>query len=551
MLHWSRAVWTHLSVAAILAAVAVVPAQGTSPDDMTFLLTTAGDHVDRLLATPDGRVMAALRYGRWHSVSDGTPHGTDPIAVTYPDGTHVVPDWNWAPINTWWVGDRLYARQPGSVPVGNYTFAYTAALCRISLNGAAEEIFSFTPKTGGVSMPSYPMNPPRVINGSMFFYGQIGSHDGPCISDGTTAGTRGLTTPGPEYSYGAARSFVPVGDKVVFAGNGAPLSAVDEAIYAVNASRTSYATLATFGNYASVEPMITTGDLAFLTVNGRLYVSNGSSQGTKPAGNVTISRNETTGRGFLGLIGGLLIFEASSGGGPQLWRSNGTDAGTFPFRDAAECRRTTWSLDDVHAADYGGDIFQDKLLFRMWGSGGLELWATDGTDAGTTLVAGALDGGVRDAAVVDGRLYIATSTGLYRSLGTPGSEVAVPIPHAAPNPAPMRLTGAAGRLFFIAEHATLGFQFYATHYVADEPDSDGDGTLDFLDAWPHDPRYATDTDRDGLPDEWEMAWFGDLSTADQYSDTNGDGMSDLLAFTFDLNPHAFHELGSIQAPFFQ
>ena len=51
--------------------------------------------------------------------------------------------------------------------------------------------------------------------------------------------------------------------------------------------------------------------------------------------------------------------------------------------------------------------------------------------------------------------------------------------------------------------------------------------------------HAADTDGDGLPDDWEMARFGNLTTADATSDFDGDGKSDLaeyLAGTSPTNP---------------
>ena len=50
---------------------------------------------------------------------------------------------------------------------------------------------------------------------------------------------------------------------------------------------------------------------------------------------------------------------------------------------------------------------------------------------------------------------------------------------------------------------------------------------------------AADSDGDGLPDDWELAQFGNLTTANATSDTDGDGTSDLaeyLAGTSPTNP---------------
>lgn len=47
---------------------------------------------------------------------------------------------------------------------------------------------------------------------------------------------------------------------------------------------------------------------------------------------------------------------------------------------------------------------------------------------------------------------------------------------------------------------------------------------------------ANDADRDGLPDAWEIAQFGDLTTANATTDFDGDGFSDLVEFRWGTNP---------------
>ena len=57
-------------------------------------------------------------------------------------------------------------------------------------------------------------------------------------------------------------------------------------------------------------------------------------------------------------------------------------------------------------------------------------------------------------------------------------------------------------------------------------DADGDGVIDMDDAFLEDPRYAVDTDGDGLPDEWEAAHGFDAAVADDAAaDDDGDGLT--------------------------
>ncbi|MGE4488742.1 MAG: sialate O-acetylesterase [Kiritimatiellales bacterium] len=46
-----------------------------------------------------------------------------------------------------------------------------------------------------------------------------------------------------------------------------------------------------------------------------------------------------------------------------------------------------------------------------------------------------------------------------------------------------------------------------------------------------------DSDEDGLPDQWEVTYFGDLNVSDGNSDTDKDGVSDLNEFLLGTNPN--------------
>lgn len=61
-------------------------------------------------------------------------------------------------------------------------------------------------------------------------------------------------------------------------------------------------------------------------------------------------------------------------------------------------------------------------------------------------------------------------------------------------------------------------------------DVDDDGTLDENDAFPTNPFGQTDSDDDGLGDEWEQFHFGDLLTANDITDSDNDGVSDVEEF---------------------
>ena len=67
-------------------------------------------------------------------------------------------------------------------------------------------------------------------------------------------------------------------------------------------------------------------------------------------------------------------------------------------------------------------------------------------------------------------------------------------------------------------------------YIITEGDNDNDGALNSADDFPENPRGQTDSDEDGLGDEWEMANFDSLELADGSSDFDGNGITDKSAF---------------------
>lgn len=68
-------------------------------------------------------------------------------------------------------------------------------------------------------------------------------------------------------------------------------------------------------------------------------------------------------------------------------------------------------------------------------------------------------------------------------------------------------------------------------------DDDDDDVINYFDAFPENPVYATDTDSDGLPDEWEAAYgFNANSAADASLDNDGDGANNLNEFRNGTEP---------------
>ncbi|RYZ12578.1 MAG: hypothetical protein EOO70_09060, partial [Myxococcaceae bacterium] len=86
-------------------------------------------------------------------------------------------------------------------------------------------------------------------------------------------------------------------------------------------------------------------------------------------------------------VGGALFFAADDGaGGAELWKTDGTAAGTLRVKDI---RPGPEGASPAQLTAVGDTLF----FIADNGANGLELWKSDGTEAGTTLVKDLVPGG--------------------------------------------------------------------------------------------------------------------------------------------------------------
>lgn len=175
----------------------------------------------------------------------------------------------------------------------------------------------------------------------------------------------------------------------------------------------------------------------------------------------------------LARLGDTLFFTADDGvHGRELWKSDGTEAGTVLVKN----------INPRDSARRPGSVPQnltavgDRLFFSATdGTRGRELWKSDGTKAGTVLVkniAPTGSGTPRDLTTMGRRVFFTADDGnrgreLWRSNGTKEDTVLVKniSPERADYPGsyPDWLTVMGSRLFFSANDSTHGSELWRTN----------------------------------------------------------------------------------------
>ncbi|MBJ7357681.1 ELWxxDGT repeat protein [Nocardioides sp.] len=170
-----------------------------------------------------------------------------------------------------------------------------------------------------------------------------------------------------------------------------------------------------------------------------------------------------------------LFFTHAGPGGTELWRSDGSAAGTAEVKDIWPGAEGSYPQD---LTVVGSTVF----FTADDGIHGRELWRSDGTPAGTVLVAD-VDPSTDDyysapryLTAVDGALFFTADDGihgreLWRSDGTAGGTVLVenidPGTYDGYYSGPRDLTAVAGTLFFTADDLTHGRELWKSDGTAD------------------------------------------------------------------------------------
>ncbi|QGJ71389.1 Hypothetical protein PBC10988_30940 [Planctomycetales bacterium 10988] len=194
-----------------------------------------------------------------------------------------------------------------------------------------------------------------------------------------------------------------------------------------------------------------------------LWKSDGTSAGTQLVKNINeIGSSDPEN---LVNVSGTLFFSANDGNGSELWKSNGISSGTVLVKDIDGVPGGS-SLANL--TNVNGTLFftaNDEVH-------GSELWKSDGTSAGTMLVKdlrpGAMDGFVGNLINFNGTLLFRAHDGdsgleLWRTDGTSaGTTLVKDMNPGLPGSLPDDLTIMNGTVFFEATDGVSGYELWAT-----------------------------------------------------------------------------------------
>ncbi|MDB5283919.1 MAG: hypothetical protein JWO06_2994 [Bacteroidota bacterium] len=207
-----------------------------------------------------------------------------------------------------------------------------------------------------------------------------------------------------------------------------------------------------------------------------MWVSDGTNAGTNMVLDIMAGSPSSFPAGFI-VYSNVLLFSARDlAHGDEIWISDGTPSGTIL---AVDVRPGIFSSSPT-----GFTIFNNLVYFSAYDSAhGQELWVTDATGPGTSLVAdinpgfsGSYPGSLlidkNGMPVMNNKMYFDADDGVHGSelWSTDGTTLGTTmVADACPGPlglAPGYFTGAFGvynnKIYFSGQSATLGFELYSS-----------------------------------------------------------------------------------------
>jgi ELWxxDGT repeat protein len=218
------------------------------------------------------------------------------------------------------------------------------------------------------------------------------------------------------------------------------------------------------------------GTLFFSAADGtgrHLWKSDGSAAGTVGVGTVGNVQELTN-------VNGTLYFRGLDGAhGDELWKSDGTAAGTVLVKDICPGTNGSYPGWPDPLTNLNGTLF----FAATDGTHGWELWKSDGTSAGTALVKDIYPGSFTgygggpynsypsNLTNVNGTLFFTANDGthglqVWKSDGTPAGTTLAGYSDRPGSLSPSNMTFINGTLFFTANDGTHGWQLWQSDGTA-------------------------------------------------------------------------------------
>ena len=377
----------------------------------------------------------------------------------------------------------IYPGPTGAKPTGLYNANGTLYFAAASPTAGTElwksdgtaagtvQVADVTPGPAG----SFPYGFRRVGDTVFFFANRAGDTSGYEVwkTDGTAAGTVFLGSARSQYGI-SPRDGVDLNGTLMFVIGGTTAGGE-----LWRSDGTSAGTQLVRRFTAGVQPkdLTVVGDTLFFSCTGdatglELWKSDGTAAGTVPVKDIRPGSANSSPTNFVA-GGGLLYFTADDGThGVELWASDGTDGGTYLVKDIRAGGGTSGSGAPTGLTMMGGVLY----FSASEATTGRELWRSDGTDGGTYLVANLRTGtsssnpAALAATTADGAgvLYFAANgtagSGVYRSDGTDSGTYLLHRFFGASDSLPTAIvpSGPSGTAYFLANDGESGKELWRT-----------------------------------------------------------------------------------------
>ncbi len=320
------------------------------------------------------------------------------------------------------------------------------------------------------------------LGGDLYFTADDGVHGVELWkSDGTTAGTVLVKDVCPGACGAVPRKLTRAGSRILFfaedGAHGRELWSTDGTAAGTSLVKDIQPGL---GSGADTIWMLETNGTVFFPANDgvlghELWKSDGTAAGTVLVKDLRLGPESSLPVPHAATAGGTVLLDADDGvHGREPWLSDGTAAGTQMIKDirpgidgSTLAQTNNWNGKEWIATSSGLFLFQAND-----GTHGEELWASDGTEAGTALVQdfypGAVGGQPFELTELSGTVYFSVATDtlgfeLWRTDGTPGGTSLVKdIQPGNLNSTPREITVFGGRLYFRAYESTHGMELWTS-----------------------------------------------------------------------------------------